>query len=374
MSTATPIEKSAVGARSTEGIKQTESNKVDPPAEGTDSQMRQPHGEPLSDDRPPAQANEPPTLSLVELIERWMDLVTDDLSPTTVRSYRCLIDGKILPALGSLEIHELTPSALDSFYISLRRDQGLATGTVRHVHSILRSCLAQAVKWGLLDANPALSASPPKLRRAEVQPPDLAQLQTLIHEAERVNPPFSRFLRLMAATGLRRGEACALRWTDVDFDEATLVVRRALITAKGKSTLVKSTKTRSIRRIALDVTTLTALRVQRDFAQSKAAEDDAELVHEAYIFSHAVDGSRPWYPDNASHNFITLRNRLGFHGVRLHDLRHAHATQLLAAGVPVRTVSGRLGHANAATTLGVYAHFLASSDRDAANVITELLG
>jgi len=314
------------------------------------------------------------TVTVGALIERWLDLVTDDLSPTTVRGYRCLIDGKILPALGSLEICELGSSVLDDFYMSLRRGQGLATGTVRHVHSIMRSCLTQAVKWGLLDSNPALSASPPKLRRAEIEPPDLEQVQALICDAERVNPPFARFLRLMAATGLRRGEACALRWTDVDFDAGTLVVRRALITVKGRSTLVKSTKTRSIRRIAVDNTTLTALRVQRDFMRSKAAQHESELAPEAYLFSHADDGRRPWYPDGVSHNFITLRNRLGFYGVRLHDLRHAHATQLLAAGVPVRTVSGRLGHANAATTLGVYAHFLASSDRDAANVITELLG
>jgi integrase len=178
----------------------------------------------------------------------------------------------------------------------------------------------------------------------------------------------------MAATGLRRGEACALRWSDVDFHARTLVIRRALIIVKGKSTVVKSTKTRSIRKIALDSTTLAALEEQHAFLDSRAVGKGVALKPGAYLFSHALDGSRPWYPDNVSHNFILLRDHLGFHGVRLHDLRHAHATQLLAAGVPVRTVSGRLGHANAARTLGVYAHFLASSDRDAADVIGELLG
>jgi integrase len=327
-----------------------------------------------SDTQPEMQAAEVAGLDLGELLERWLDLVTDDLSPTTVRSYRSLIDGKITPALGTREISDLTPGDLDSFYLMLRREQGLASGTVRHTHSILRSGLAQAVKWGLLESNPALKASPPKLRRAEVEPPDLEQVQALITAAEEVNRPFARLLRLMAATGLRRGEACALRWSDLDFDARTLVIRRALIIVKGKSTVVKSTKTRSIRKIALDSTTVSALQEQRSFMRSRAAAEGLELDGDAYLFSHAVDGKRPWYPDNVSHNFILLRDRLGFDGVRLHDLRHAHATQLLAAGVPVRTVSGRLGHANAATTLGVYAHFLASSDRDAADVITELLG
>jgi integrase len=178
----------------------------------------------------------------------------------------------------------------------------------------------------------------------------------------------------MAATGLRRGEACALRWTDVDFDSRTLVIRRALVIVKGQSTVVKGTKTRSIRKIALDSTTLDALEEQHAFMQSRAGVKGVALNPDAYLFSKAPDGTRPWYPDHVSHNFIALRDRLGFHGVRLHDLRHAHATQLLAAGVPVRTVSGRLGHASAATTLAVYAHFLASSDRDAADVIGELLG
>jgi integrase len=178
----------------------------------------------------------------------------------------------------------------------------------------------------------------------------------------------------MAATGLRRGEACALRWTDIDFDARTLLIRRALIVVRGQSTLVKGTKTRSIRKITLDPTTLHALQEQHAFMQSRAWAKGVALNPDAYLFSKAPDGTRPWYPDRVSHNFMALRDRLGFHGVRLHDLRHAHATQLLAAGVPVRTVSGRLGHASAAMTLGVYAHFLASSDRDAANVVGELLG
>ena len=95
---------------------------------------------------------------------------------------------------------------------------------------------------------------------------------------------------------------------------------------------------------------------------------------DAFVFSAAPDGSAPLHPDTVTSGFQRLCRRLGLNGVRLHDLRHLHATQLLAAGVPVRTVSGRLGHANAATTLNVYAHFLDASDRQAAEVIGGLLG
>ena len=94
---------------------------------------------------------------------------------------------------------------------------------------------------------------------------------------------------------------------------------------------------------------------------------------DGYVFTTSADGLVPLHPDTITGAFRRLSDRVGLPGVRLHDLRHLHATQLLAAGVPVRTVSGRLGHANAATTLNVYAHFLQASDRDAADVIAALL-
>ncbi len=97
-------------------------------------------------------------------------------------------------------------------------------------------------------------------------------------------------------------------------------------------------------------------------------------VHaDGFVFAQTADGSQPLHPDTITNGFRRLCDRAGIEGVRLHDLRHLHATQLLAAGVPVRTVSGRLGHANVSTTLNVYAHFLEASDREAANVIGGLL-
>lgn len=91
------------------------------------------------------------------------------------------------------------------------------------------------------------------------------------------------------------------------------------------------------------------------------------------MFSRSPDSSTPWPPNDITHAFIRLRDRLGLREVRLHDLRHFAATRLLGAGIPVRTVSGRLGHANAATTLGVYAHILTESDREAAETLGELV-
>jgi integrase len=107
--------------------------------------------------------------------------------------------------------------------------------------------------------------------------------------------------------------------------------------------------------------------------EERAAACRIKFDPDGFVFTGEADGSRPLHPDTITATFRRICDRAGLSGVRLHDLRHLHATQLLAAGVPVRTVSGRLGHANAATTLNVYAHFLAASDRDAAEVMAGLL-
>ena len=178
---------------------------------------------------------------------------------------------------------------------------------------------------------------------------------------------------MSAATGLRRGEGCGLRWSDLDVGARTLVVERSVVAVSGKGAIEKDTKTHAARRIALDAATLEVLVRHREAMEEQAESCGVELAGDAFVFSHASDGSRPWHPDNVSAAFARVRGRAGLDRVRLHDLRHMHATQLLAAGVPVRTVSGRLGHANAATTLNVYGHFLEPSDRQAAEVIGDLL-
>jgi integrase len=135
----------------------------------------------------------------------------------------------------------------------------------------------------------------------------------------------------------------------------------------------KDTKTHSVRRIALDGSTLDVLRTHYKAASDTAAATEVDLPESAYVFTHDPAGGRPWTPDHVTKTFQRFRKQLGLDKVRLHDLRHFAATQLLAAGVPVRTVSGRLGHANAATTLGVYAHFVESSDRTAAEALSATL-
>ena len=178
-------------------------------------------------------------------------------------------------------------------------------------------------------------------------------------------------LRLAAVTGARRGELCALRWSDLD--RTSLRISRSLYGSRQDQLMEKDTKTHAVRRVSLDPETLEVVIGHRNQCRLRAKACGLRLPENAFIFSSEPSGTLPWRPGRVTLAFSRLCTELGVSNVRLHDLRHFAATQLLAAGVPVRTVAGRLGHANAATTLNVYAHVLESSDEDAAGVLGRLL-
>jgi integrase len=312
------------------------------------------------------------------LIAQWFELAKADLSPSTVRGYETCIRCYIVPALGDIPLDHLRVAQIDHLYGQLRTrgnksGRPLATATIRQVHAVLRRALQQGVKWGWIQSNPAALASPPRVRNRPIEAPEPSVVTRLIQKAGDDNPDMAAFLQLAATTGARRGELCGLHWDAVDLERGTVTIARSVVSDSRGAFVEKDTKTHSVRRIALDPTSVAALHDHRDRTEKRAAACGTSIRQDAYVFSRAVDGSKPWSPNDVTAEFAALRNRLGLGNVRLHDFRHFAATRLLAAGIPVRTVSGRLGHANAATTLGVYAHFLAESDREAANTIDEIL-
>ena len=317
--------------------------------------------------------------TLADLLDRWLDLARPELSPTTLRTYEGNIRGYIKPTLGKVPLARLRPAQLDAFYKRLRDGGGvngrpLAPATIRQVHAILRRSLNQAVKWGWITTNPATLASPPKVRKAQLAPPDPTQVVAILDATNKVDPEFGCFLLVAATTGARRGELCALRWSDIDLAGGSLTISRSVVEADGKILVEKDTKTHAARRIALDPGTIASLQGHKDRCSTRARSCGLTRIAEStFVFSRDADGERPWAPNDVTKRFIETRNGLGLNHVRLHDLRHFAATRMLDAGVPVRTVSGRLGHASASMTLGVYAHFLEASDREAAETLGSLL-
>jgi len=310
--------------------------------------------------------------TLNELLEQWLEHRRPDLSPSTVAAYRLYLDNWIKPALGTKRLDRLKPVDIDKFYASMRNK--VAPATVRKAHTILRAALGQGVRWRMIHSNPAVSATPPRVPKPTITPPTPGDVGRLMAAAQAQDPELGLFVRLAAVTGIRRGELCALQWADLDLEHGELLIHRAIV--KGTDELVvKQTKTGRDRRIALDGATLTALVVQRERVNDRAAQCGLGPVRDtSFVFARDIPGELPWRPDSsATGRFIKLRDELGLPHVRLHDLRHFVATRLLDAGVPVRSVSERLGHASATTTLTTYAAAVPATDRVAADIMGGLV-
>jgi integrase len=317
------------------------------------------------------------TATVGELLETWFEFAAPDFSPKTVKETRGFIDRSLMPALGSKTLARLKPAELDALYRRLLASGGsggrpLAPATVRRIHGILRRALNQGVKWGWIGINPAAATTPPRVPVSNIKPPASGDLARVLRRAGEESPDLACYLVLAAATGARRSELIALRWTDVDLDTATVSIERGIVS--GPDGLVeKGTKTHSARRVSLDAGTVEAIADHRQRMMDRAAMCRAAQAADAFVFSNAADGSESWFPDSVSRSFKRLCEKEGMPGVRLHDLRHFVATELLSAGVDVRTVAGRLGHRNAATTLNVYAHFVEQTDREAADIMGDVL-
>jgi len=313
--------------------------------------------------------------TVAQLLARWLE--TADLAWSTRVTYQGYVDRTILPALGQIPLRRLDTATLDRSYTTLRARGGtggtpLAAATVRQVHAILRRALDQAARWGWIPANPATLASPPRPEPADIRPPTPEEVSRLLAVTYAADPDFAVLLWLAATTGARRGELCALRWSNVHLDAGELVVARNLIQRNGQL-VEKDTKTHAARRIALHDDSLALLEVHRRRCAGRARACGTPLAPDAYVFSFDPASRQPMNPDSVTHRFGRLARQLGLH-VRLHDLRHYAATQLIAGGVDVRTVSGRIGHAGGgATTLKVYTHFQATPDRRSAELLEQTL-
>lgn len=235
---------------------------------------------------------------------------------------------------------------------------------------MLRQSLEQARKWELIARSPAVDATPPSQRRSEVTPPTVEQVRHLIDEARAEDPEFGGYLWLLAATGCRRGEGCAVRWSDVDLNGAELTIRHSIAMANGQP-YEKRTKTHQSRRVALDTATVAILRGHRRRMRERSLALGVPLEADAYVFAD-MEG-RPWRPDVCTNRFGRLRDRLGLDRVRLHDLRHFVATVLGNGGTPIASISSRLGHRDIATTLNIYTHAIPATDQLAAAYLGTLL-
>jgi integrase len=326
----------------------------------------------------------PSRLTLGDYLTSWLDSRrAAGLRATTIASYRSKIDAYVLTRdVAGIPLQGVTSLDLDDLYAELLRSgrrtgkkagTGLSARTVRYVHSIIRKALSDAVRKDLVVRNVALTATPPAASAARA--PEFSvwtteELRTFL--ASVAGHHHGALFHLYGLTGLRRGEGLGLRWRDVDLDAGVLRVRKSVALHDDGSVAIDEVKTpRSRRTVDLDPATVAVLKAHRKAQLEQRLLMGRGFRDRGLVFA-MPDGS-PWNPDSISQAFERAVARAKLPAIRLHDVRHTHATHLLAAGVNVKVVSERLGHASVAFTLDTYAHVMPGQQSDAAVAVAKLV-
>jgi integrase len=350
-----------------------------------------------------------------ELLDRWLDVV--DVERKTRVNYIGKIEKHVRPTIGLLPVGRVKVETIEGLYGQLRRCRDhcggrefiqhrtdgdhkcdehsarrkcaklvagdpaaacrwcdracgphrcepLAPASVRVVHSILSGAFSRGVRWGWITINPIDQVVPPAAPAANPAPPSAAEAAEILNAAWS-DPAWGTFIWFTMTTGARRGEVCGLRWSDVDLASGVAQFRTSIGQIAGVQ-WEKDPKNHQHRRVTLDPELVAVLREHRVRCEQDAAAVDTRLLRDGFVFSPIPDGSRQMSPDVVTQRYGRLARRLGIN-THLHCLRHYSATELIAAGVDIRTVAGRLGHAGGgATTLRVYTAFVAEADQRAA--------
>ena len=319
-----------------------------------------------------------PATTINDTIEGWRANGWDDLSPSTVRRYESMVRVHIRDSIGRRRIASVGAYDVERYFRDLKT-AGLSQASVRQIRAVLHRSCRLARKWsGNTLPNPITDTELPEWSLAESGPavrsptPDEVRRLLAVSRDEddaRVGP----FVRLVAATGMRRGEACALRWHDVDWEHSALQVDEALVADAG-GVRVRGSKTRaSVRAIAVDADTLAELHRLHDRQAELAAMAEVAMDRDAFVFSYEPGGHLPPYPDTMSHAFSALRRRADVpDDVHLHSLRHFQSTELDRV-ISESQKQARLGWA----TVHMARHYTGAvtrEDRRAAEHMATLLG
>jgi len=316
----------------------------------------------------------PGKATVSEYLVRWLsDYVKPNLSPATHALYSIICTKHIIPTLGNIVLAELKPTQLQHLYAA-KQVSGLSNRTVQLIHTTLHKALKNAVKAGVLSRNVAEAVDSPKVARHEMKVMNETELHIFLEMAR--NTEYYALFYTLLFTGMRRGEALALRWQDVDLLLCQLSVNRSMqyldsAPIKDRITFKQPKTVKSRRLIALSPSSGAVLREHQESQNKQRLALGLPLVTDSdLVFSH-WNGS-PLLPSSITHAWIKLTRRCGLDGVRLHDARHTHASLLLKQGVHPKIVQERLGHAGIAITLDLYSHVAPGLQQAAANKFDDI--
>jgi integrase len=302
-------------------------------------------------------------------LDRWLaDTLPGTVALSTLESYRDNVRLHIRPVLGRLRLTRLAPADVQGL-LTRKLDEGLSPRTVLYLRAILRRALGQAERWGLVARNVAALVDPPKVPECQQVPYTLEEARRLLNAAR--GDRLEALYTVAVSIGLRKGEASALRWDDVDLDSATLRVTRTYQRGTGGARFVEPKTPRSRRTVELPSVCVDALRSHKVRQATERLAAGPRWQDHGLVFASKI--GTPIEPRNLTRHYDALTRHAGLGRRRFHDLRHTAATLLLAQGTEMRVVMDTLGHSAIGTTANLYAHVVPALKRDAASRMDALL-
>jgi integrase len=317
---------------------------------------------------------EPNKILMSDLLLRWIDHAKSQVTPKTHERYTEVVKKNLIPALGGVHLTKLRPAQISAAYTkalaSGRRDGkgGLAPATVVLMHRLLKKALKQAVRWELMARNPAEAVDPPVVEPKAMNTYDIDQTIVLLDNLEK-----SRLLipvMIAVLCGMRRGEIIALRWRHIDLVNGRLTVAESIEQTKEgvRTKLPKSGKGRVVTLPAM----LTArLRLFRGQQAEELLAIGVRQTEATFLYTR--EDGEPIQPRTLTQAWRKLAASSNLPKIRLHDLRHAHATHMLAKGVHPKVASERLGHSRVGITMDLYSHVLPGMQEEAVARVDEAL-
>lgn len=310
---------------------------------------------------------------LAKYFENWLRDIKPDLTPQTYAGYEIIVNKHLIPKLGNIHLNKLQPIHIQNYITEARKEGradgkgGLSSRTILHHYRLLNRALKNAVKLQLITRNVCDAVDSPRPDKFEPTVPERDAFITILEAAK--DTKYEVPVYLAATTGMRRGEVLGLKWEDINFENSTLRVMRALsITEEGLELKAPKTK-KSKRTIVLAPTMIDVL------TKHKARQAECKLLlgkdYKKNDLVVCLDDGQPIHPNSFSDGFHDFLKNNKLPRIRFHDLRHTHATQLLELGIHPKIVSERLGHSTINITLDTYSHVMPNMQRDAVQQLDE---
>lgn len=307
-------------------------------------------------------------LQAVLKIRKLTSAALSDASGICLFSLRRALNGENVNIKTAAAIAKaLEMPRLELFEDIAKRDT-LNANTVRGYHRLISSILSKAVKWGYIPFNPANNAELPKMETKEAAHLDEEEARKLLQMLQNEPIKYRAAITFDLLSGLRRGELLGLRWSDVDFDNETIIIAQTSSYAKGKGVYTDTPKNKtSSRPLKLSRSAFLILQEYKEW-QDNQRELCGDRWKDADRRIFTTDEGAPIHPDALSKWFRDFADKCGFTAVHIHSLRHTYASLMISEGTPLVVVSRRLGHAQVSTTANIYAHVIQSADEKAAQI------